>query len=56
MKVGDRVLDYIVQRLLGEGGMGTVYHARHTVLDQEVAIKILDPEVARKPGVKERFI
>jgi serine/threonine-protein kinase len=56
MKAGDRILDYFVERMLGEGGMGTVYHARHTVLDQEVAIKILDPEVARKPGVKERFI
>jgi serine/threonine protein kinase len=56
MNAGDRISDYVVERVLGEGGMGTVYLARHTVLDQQVAIKILDPEVARKPGVKERFI
>jgi len=56
MNAGDLISDYIVERVLGEGGMGTVYLARHTVLDQQVAIKILDPEVARKPGVKERFI
>jgi serine/threonine-protein kinase len=56
MNAGDRISDYVVECVLGEGGMGTVYLARHTVLDQQVAIKILDPEVARKPGVKERFI
>ena len=56
MNIGDRISDYVVERVLGEGGMGAVYLARHTVLDQQVAIKILDPEVARKPGIKERFI
>jgi serine/threonine protein kinase len=56
MKGGDHISDYIIERALGEGGMGEVYLARHTVLDQQVAIKILDPEVARKSGVRERFI
>lgn len=56
MIAGDRLLDYVVDHELGEGGMGKVYLARHTVLDQQVAIKVLDPEVARKPDVKERFI
>ena len=56
MRAGDRISDYIVAHVLGEGGMGTVYLARHTVLDQQVAIKILDPEVARKPDIRERFI
>ena len=56
MKAGDRILDYLVDHELGEGGMGKVHLARHTVLNQRVAIKVLDPEVARKPGVKERFI
>ena len=56
MKTGDKVLDYFIERELGEGGMGKVHLARHSVLDQQVAIKVLDPEVARKPGVRERFI
>jgi serine/threonine-protein kinase len=56
MNAGERISDYIVECVLGEGGMGTVYLASHTVLDQQVAIKILDPEVARKPGVRERFV
>ncbi len=56
MRLGDRIADYMIERALGEGGMGTVYLASHSILDQRVAIKILDPEVARKPGIKERFI
>ena len=56
MKVGDRVLSYIVERELGEGGMGTVYLGRHTVLDQQVAIKALSPMLARDEALRMRFI
>ena len=56
MKVGDRVLSYIVERELGEGGMGTVYLGRHTVLDQQVAIKALSPMLARDEALRLRFI
>jgi serine/threonine protein kinase len=41
MNAGNLISDYIVERVLGEGGMATVYLARHTVLDQQVAIKVL---------------
>ena len=43
MQVGDRVLTYIIERELGEGAMGAVYLGRHTVLNQQVAIKSLSP-------------
>jgi len=56
MKAGDRVLTYIVERELGEGGMGTVYLGRHTVLNQQVAIKALSPLLARDRALRERFI
>jgi serine/threonine-protein kinase len=56
MKAGDRVLTYIVERELGEGGMGTVYLGRHTVLNQQVAIKALSPLLARDQALRERFI
>ena len=56
MRAGDRVLSYIVERELGEGGMGTVYLARHTVLDQQVAIKVLSPVLARDEALRTRFI
>ena len=56
MRAGDRVLSYIVERELGEGGMGTVYLGRHTVLDQQVAIKVLSPVLARDEALRTRFI
>ncbi len=56
MQAGDRILSYIIERELGEGGMGTVYLARHTVLDQQVAIKALSPVLARDEALRMRFI
>jgi serine/threonine protein kinase len=56
MKEGDRVLSYIVDRELGEGGMGTVFLGRHTVLNQQVAIKALSPLLSRDQALRERFI
>ena len=35
---------YVVERLLGEGGMGTVYLAEDIALKRRVAIKTIDPE------------
>lgn len=50
--IGDK---YVLSRLLGEGGMGTVYAARNIELDQEVAIKILHAEVSAIPDYVTRF-
>jgi predicted Ser/Thr protein kinase len=47
---------YEVRDLLGRGGMGTVYGAYDRVLDEEVAIKVLRADVARAPGMAERFL
>ncbi len=46
---------YRVDSLLGEGGVGLVYLARHLELDVDVAIKILRPEVATTEDVVRRF-
>lgn len=47
---------YYVTELLGSGGMGQVYHARHNAVPQfEVAIKVLDPGLAARVESRERF-
>jgi serine/threonine-protein kinase len=47
---------YQLSRLLGDGGMGSVYEARHAVLGTRVAIKVLHPELVRRTGLVERFL
>ncbi|HZT08870.1 MAG TPA: protein kinase [Chloroflexota bacterium] len=57
--VGDlvgRVLgQYTIIELLGRGGMATVYKGYQAALDRQVAVKVLDPYLARDPGFAERF-
>src|ERR671914_2883866 len=40
---------YDVQKLLGKGATGTVYHAKDTFTGKDVALKTLEPEVFRDP-------
>lgn len=51
------VLDgqYQIESLLGKGGMGAVYLARHILLGDRVAIKILPPEVRTNAEWLRRF-
>ena len=46
---------YRVDKLVGEGGMGTVYLAEHMLMRKRVAIKVLHPEMTRLPEVVARF-
>src|SRR5699024_10194609 len=43
------------KRVIGGGGMANVYLARDTILDRDVAIKVLRPEFANDPEFIERF-
>jgi serine/threonine-protein kinase len=45
-----------VERLLGVGGMGSVYVGRDVTLDRPVAIKVVNPDVALAPTVRARFL
>jgi serine/threonine-protein kinase len=47
---------YKLLRLLGDGGMGSVFEAEHMRLGTHVAIKVLHAELARRTGIAERFV
>lgn len=46
---------YIIDDLIGEGGMGAVYKAHHQNIDRKAAVKVLSPQFSKNPHLKERF-
>jgi serine/threonine protein kinase len=46
---------YKIIRLIGEGGMASVYEAEHEMLGTKVAIKVLNPILSANAQIKERF-
>jgi tRNA A-37 threonylcarbamoyl transferase component Bud32/tetratricopeptide (TPR) repeat protein len=46
---------FLVERLLGQGGMGKVYLAHNKVLDQKVVLKVLHREYAEDADTVKRF-
>ena len=53
---GEVFAGYRIERLLGSGGMGEIYLARHPRLPRYDALKILAPETAADAVFRERFI
>ena len=47
---------YSVKKLLGKGGMGMVFEAVDTQLQRPVALKVMNPQVSRDAGFRERFM
>jgi len=53
--VGQTVKDYYVLRRLGQGAMAEVYLAQQLSLGRQVALKVLNAELARDPSYVQRF-
>ncbi len=53
--IGSVIGSYRVTEKIGEGGMGAVFKGIDTMLEREVAIKMLKPELASQPDIVERF-
>ncbi|WP_062996021.1 serine/threonine-protein kinase [Nocardia mikamii] len=55
LAIGETFADYLIEGVLGRGGMGTVYLARHPRLPRRVALKLLDREVCADHERRRRF-
>src|SRR5436190_1750753 len=57
VKLGDVIEGrYRILKILGEGGMGTVFLVEHTLIKRRLALKLLHPELATDASVVERFM
>ena len=54
-EITGRIGKYEIQRPLGKGAMGMVYLAHDTVLERDVALKVMVASIADDPELKQRF-
>ena len=54
--INNTIGKYKITKLLGEGGMASVYEAEHELLGTKVAIKVLNPILSTNAQIKERFL
>jgi serine/threonine protein kinase len=55
LSIGATFADHVIEDVLGKGGMGTVYLARHPRLPRSVALKLLNREVSSDAELRRRF-
>ena len=53
--IGNKIQNYKIISLLGEGGMGDVYLGEHVSIKRKVAIKVLKPELVKNEEIRKRF-
>jgi len=56
LAAGQSLFGYTIQRVLGKGGMGTVYLAIQQSLGREVALKVMHPQRMHTPQAAEAFL
>src|SRR3954452_22484667 len=56
LSVGGQLGSYLIESVIGRGGMSTVYRARHARLGTAVALKVLDEELSSNDAFRERFL
>ena len=55
IKIGEKLGHFLIRAEIGRGGMGTIYHAVDTMLNREVALKVVHPQLADNEQLMERF-
>src|SRR6266496_2036985 len=53
---GAEIAGYLIERVIGRGGMGVVYLAEQRSLSRRVALKVVAPELAADEGFRARFV
>src|SRR6185503_20346643 len=51
-----QVTGYLIKREIGSGGMATVYLAEQSSLEREVALKVMNAQLASDPNFSRRFL
>jgi serine/threonine protein kinase len=55
LTAGSLVGDYVIEALIGQGGMGRVYRAVHPLIGKKVAVKVLNGALAENENAVKRF-
>jgi serine/threonine-protein kinase len=55
IKIGEKLGHFLIRAEIGRGGMGTIYYAVDTMLNREVALKVVHPQLADNEQLMERF-
>lgn len=54
--IGGQLGNYLIDSVIGRGGMSVVYRAKHSRLGMPVALKVLAPELSSDDTFRERFL
>jgi tRNA A-37 threonylcarbamoyl transferase component Bud32 len=54
--IGGQLGNYLIESVVGRGGMSVVYRARHSRLGTSAALKVLAPELSSDDTFRERFL